>query len=247
MRIDVLSIFPQMFSAVLAESMLAIARGKGLLVFHAHDIRAWTQDKHGKVDDKPFGGGPGMVLRCQPVVDAVAAVRAMASPPGRLIFLTPEGRRFDQECAMAYARAERLILVCGRYEGFDQRIFDILQPELLSVGDFVLSGGEIAAMAVIEAVARLIPGVLGNGESLADESFRLCPDPERSGHLVRLLDYPHYTQPADFRGHLVPEVLRSGNHAAIAVWRQAQAWARTRALRPDLLAPQADKKETNGK
>ena len=222
---------------MLAEGMLAIARDKGLLELYTHDIRNWTQDKHGKVDDKPFGGGPGMVLRCQPVVDAVESVRAMAAPAGRLIFLTPEGRRFEQDCALEYMREPRLILVCGRYEGFDQRIFDILQPELLSIGDFVLSGGEIAAMAVIEAVVRLIPGVLGNGESLRDESFRLCPHPQRPGNFIRLLDYPHYTQPADFRGHMVPEVLRSGNHAAIAKWQQEQAWARTRALRPELLEP----------
>lgn len=224
MRVDILSIFPGMFAGVFAEGMPRIAREKGLLEFYAHDIRAYTLNKHGKVDDRPCGGGPGMVLCCQPVVDAVEAVRALDPRPGRLIFLTPEGRRFRHAVAEELAGAERLILVCGRYEGFDQRIFDVLQPERLSVGDFILSGGEIAAMAVVDAVARLLPGVLGCPESLGSESFR-------SGGL----DYPQYTLPVEFRGYAVPEVLRSGDHSKINAWRETKALEKTREFRPDLL------------
>ncbi len=233
MRVDILSLFPQMFDAVLGESMLKIAQQKSCLAVHPHDIRAYSHDKHRKVDDKPFGGGPGMVMRCQPVVDAVEAVRAEDTAPGRLLFLSPEGERFDQPKAEALAAEPRLILVCGRYEGFDQRIFDILQPEVISIGDYVLSGGELPAMVVVEAVARLLPGVLGSPESLEHESFN-----------GPLLDYPQYTQPADFRGCVVPEVLRSGDHARIAAWRQAQAEARTRALRPDRLDDPANPEDS---
>lgn len=224
MRIDVLSLFPDVFAPVLDESIPGIAQRNGALELAFHNIREFTDNKHGKVDDKPFGGGPGMVLCCQPLVDAVAAVQAMSQPTGRLIFLSPEGRRFDQTAAEELAAAPRLLLVCGRYEGFDQRIFDILKPEVLSIGDVVLSGGEIPALVVIDAVARLLPGVLGDPGSLAHESFT-----------GSRLDYPQYTQPADFRGHAVPEVLRSGDHARVAAWRAEQALQRTRRLRPDLL------------
>lgn len=224
LRIDVLTLFPAMFPPVLGESIPGIAQAKGALELVFHDIRDYTENKHGKVDDKPFGGGPGMVMCCQPLVDAVTAVRGMAEPEGRLIFLSPEGRRFTQPVANEFAAEERLILICGRYEGFDQRIFDILRPEIVSIGDVVLSGGEIPAMLVIDAVARLLPGVLGDPESLSHESF--------TGNR---LDYPQYTQPADFRGHPVPEILRSGDHGKIAVWRKQQALERTRRLRPDLL------------
>jgi tRNA (guanine37-N1)-methyltransferase len=226
MRIDLLSIFPCMFENVLNESMLRIAQEKGLAAFHTHDIRDWSDDpKHRKVDDKPFGGGPGMVMKAAPVVDAAAAVRAMAEPAGRLIFLTPRGRRLDQPLAESLAREARLILVCGRYEGFDERIFQALNPEEISIGDYVLTGGELPAMVLLDAVVRLIPGVLGSAESLENESFN-----------AGLLDYPHYTQPAEWRGMRVPEVLRSGNHARIAEWRRAQALERTRKRRPDLLS-----------
>jgi len=242
MRIDILSLFPGMFPPVLGGSILGIAQEKGHLDLHLHDIRTWTQSRHGKVDDKPFGGGPGMVLCCQPVVDAVEAVRALAEPPGRLIFLGPDGKRFDQSAASGLAPEPRLILVCGRYEGFDARIFELLAPEVISLGDFVLSGGEIAAMAVVEATVRLLPGVLGSGESLEHESFSVFAPPPRakgkkgpSAPPRRLLDYPHYTQPAVFRGLAVPEVLRGGDHAKIAAWRREQAEEKTRALRPDLL------------
>lgn len=225
MRIDVLSLFPGVFPPVLGESIPGIAQEKGALALHCHDIRAYTGNKHGKVDDKPFGGGPGMVMCCQPVVDAVEAVRGMAEPGGRLVFLGPEGRRFSQSVAQEFAGEDRLLLVCGRYEGFDERIFQILAPEVISVGDYVLSGGEIPAMVVIDAVARLLPGVLGDPESLTHESFN-----------SNLLDYPQYTQPAEFRGLEAPPVLRSGDHARVAEWRQQQALERTRRCRPDLLS-----------
>ncbi len=224
MRIDILTLFPDMFAGVLGESILRIAQEKGLLEVALHNIRDYTENKHGKVDDKPFGGGPGMVMCCQPVVDAVSAVRAQAEPPGRLIFLSPAGRRFDQELARELSGEKRLLLVCGRYEGFDQRLFDILRPEVISIGDYVLSGGEVAALVVVEAVTLLLPGVLGSAESLEDESFT-----------AGRLDYPHYTQPANFRGHEAPEVLRGGNHELVAKWRREQARARTERLRPDLL------------
>ncbi len=224
MRIDILTLFPGMCEGVLGESILKIAREKGALDVHLHDIRAYSTDKHGKVDDRPFGGGPGMLLRCQPVVDAVRAVRALAEPAGRLIFLTPEGPRLDQTRVRALAAETRLILVCGRYEGFDERIFALLEPELISIGDYVLSGGELAALVVVDAVVRLLPGVLGCAQSSESESF--------SGGL---LDYPQYTQPAEYEGLAVPEILRGGDHAKIAAWRAEQARARTRRLRPDLL------------
>lgn len=226
MRLDLLTLFPGIFSGFVGETIPKIAREKGAVDIRIHDIRAWTLNKHGKVDDRPFGGGPGMVMACQPVVDAVNAVRDMAQPPGRLFFLTPEGRRFDQRVAEELAGEERLILVCGRYEGFDDRIFELLRPERLSLGDYILSGGEVAAMAVADAVIRLLPGVLGCSDSANEDSF---------GSDSHLLDHPHYTQPAEFRGLLVPEVLRGGDHARIAAWRREKALEKTRQFRPDLL------------
>lgn len=223
MRVDILTLFPGMFSGFLAESIPRIAQEKGTLEVRLHNIRDWSQNKHGKVDDRPFGGGPGMVMTCQPLIDAVEAVRA-EGPAGRLIFLTPEGRRFDQRVAEEYAAGERLILVCGRYEGFDERIFELLRPERISLGDFILSGGEVGAMLVVDAVARLLPGVLGCAESAVEDSFS-------SG----LLDHPHYTQPVEYRGLTVPEVLRGGNHALINQWRRGRALEKTREFRPDLL------------
>jgi tRNA (guanine37-N1)-methyltransferase len=224
MRVDVLTIFPGMFAPVLGESILRIAREKDRLDVRVHDIRDWSTDKHRKVDDRPFGGGPGMVMKAQPVADAVEAVRAEAAPPGRLVFLTPDGERFDQARARAYAAEERLVLVCGRYEGFDERLFDAFAPERISIGDYILTGGELPALVVIDAVARLLPGVLGCADSAAEESFE-----------TGRLDHPHYTQPAAWRGMAVPEVLRSGDHARVDAWRREAALARTRARRPDLL------------
>jgi tRNA (guanine37-N1)-methyltransferase len=223
MRVDVLTLFPGIFSGFLGESIPRIAREKGSLDVRLHNIRDWSGNRHGKVDDRPFGGGPGMVMTCQPLVDAVESV-AGGGPAGRLVFLTPEGRRFDQRAAEEYAAGERLILVCGRYEGFDERIFEVLEPERVSVGDFVLSGGEVGAMVIIDAVARLLPGVLGCAGSAAADSFT-----------SDILDHPHYTQPVEYRGRTVPEVLRGGNHALIDAWRRERALEKTRRFRPDLL------------
>ena len=224
MRLDVLTLFPEIFSGFLTESIPGIAQEKGAAEIRLHNIRDWSGNKHGKVDDRPFGGGPGMVMTCQPLVDSVEAVRGMGAEPGRLFFLTPEGRGFDQKFAAELAAEPRVTLVCGRYEGFDERIFEILRPERISLGEFVLSGGEVAAMAVMDAVLRLLPGVLGSAESAVEDSFT-----------QPLLDHPHYTQPAEYRGLGVPEVLRGGNHALIDKWRRERAVEKTRRFRPDLL------------
>lgn len=224
MRLDILTLFPGLFGGFVSESIPKIAREKGAVDIRLHNIRDWSANRHNKVDDRPFGGGPGMVMACQPVVDAVEAVRAMAEPAGRLFFLTPEGRRLDQALARELAAEPRITLVCGRYEGFDERIFELLRPERISLGDFILSGGEVAAMAVADAVIRLLPGVLGCGDSAEADSFTRP-----------VLDHPHYTQPPEFRGLAVPEVLRGGNHAKIDAWRREQALARTKEFRPDLM------------
>ena len=222
MRIDVFTIFPGMLEAFFGESLLGRAQKRGLLDLRVHDLRAHTTDVHKSVDDMPFGGGAGMVLTPEPVFAAVEAV----DPPRPLLLLSPGGRRFDQAGAheFADAREQGFSLLCGRYEGVDQRVVDHLCDGELSIGDVVLGGGEVAAMVVVEAVARLVPGVMGNHESAADESFT-------SG----LLEYPQYTRPATFREWTVPDVLRSGDHARIARWRQAAALDRTRRHRPDLL------------
>ncbi|MCC8115725.1 MAG: tRNA (guanosine(37)-N1)-methyltransferase TrmD [Planctomycetes bacterium] len=224
MRLDILTLFPGIFSGFLGESIPRIAQEKGSVEVRLHNIRDWSLNKHAKTDDRPFGGGPGMVMTCQPLVDAVEALRREPGPAGRLIFLTPEGRPFRQPVAEAVAGEERIILVCGRSEGFDARIFDILHPERLSVGDFVLSGGEVAAMAVADAVIRLLPDVLGCSGSAPADSFS-------SG----ILDHPHYTQPPEYRGLAVPDVLRGGNHALIDAWRRETSLERTRSYRPALL------------
>jgi tRNA (guanine37-N1)-methyltransferase len=208
-RIDVLTLFPAILDGYQGQSILKRAIAAGLVEIKCWDIRDWAEGKHKQVDDRPFGGGPGMVLMAPPVVAATEAVRAAAQPPGRLIMLSPQGPRLEQSRVAELALEPRLILLCGRYEGFDERIIEILEPELLSVGDFILSGGEVAAMVLIDAVVRLIPGVLGDPESALDESFG--PD---GG-----LEYPHYTRPRAYRGKLVPEILLGGDHAAIARWR----------------------------
>lgn len=210
LRFDLLTLFPALFDGFLGESILKRAIDRGFVAVHRWDIRDWAEGKHKQVDDRPFGGGPGMVLMAPPTVAAVEAVRAAADPPGRLIALTPQGRRLDQDKIRELAREPRLILLCGRYEGFDERILETLEPERLSIGDYVLSGGEVPAMVVVDAVTRLIPGVLGDAESAVDESFG--PD---GG-----LEYPHYTRPREFRGRAVPEILLGGDHAAIARWRK---------------------------
>lgn len=210
LRFDLLTLFPALFDGFLNESILKRAIDKGLVEVHRWDLRDWAEGKHKQVDDRPFGGGPGMVLMAPPIVAAVEAVQASSEPPGRLLALTPQGRRLDQDRVRELARESRIVLLCGRYEGFDERIFETLEPEQLSVGDYVLSGGEVAAMVVVDAVMRLLPGVLGDAESAIDESFG--PD---GG-----LEYPHYTRPREFRGRAVPEILLSGDHAAIARWRR---------------------------
>jgi tRNA (guanine37-N1)-methyltransferase len=208
-RIDVLTLFPAILDGYLGQSILSRAIEVGLVRIERFDIRLWAEGKHKQVDDRPFGGGPGMVLMAPPVVAATEAIRASAEPRGRLILLSPQGKRLDQSRVAELAAEPRLILLCGRYEGFDERIIQILEPELLSVGDFILSGGEVAAMVLIDAIVRLIPGVLGDSQSAIDESFG--PD---GG-----LEYPQYTRPRDYRGRTVPEILLSGDHAAIARWR----------------------------
>jgi tRNA (guanine37-N1)-methyltransferase len=215
LRVDLLTLFPGLFQGFLDESIPERAIAKGLVEIHRWNIRDWAKGKHQQVDDRPFGGGPGMVLMAPPVVEAVEAIRALAEPPGRLILLSPQGRRLDQARVQKLAAEPRLMLVCGRYEGFDERIIDELKPELLSIGDYVLSGGEVPAMVVIDAIIRLVPGALGDPASAIDESFG--PD---GG-----FEYPQYTRPREWRGRAVPEILLGGDHAAIARWRKAhRSW-----------------------
>jgi tRNA (guanine37-N1)-methyltransferase len=228
MRIDVITLFPEAIQPYLAASILGRAQSAGLVEIHTHQLRDYSRDPHHKVDDRPFGGGPGMILMCQPVVDAIQAVEALDDRPALRILLTPQGRPFNQAVAQRLAGQDRLLLVCGHYEGFDERISELVQPEELSLGDFVMSGGEPAALAIIDAVVRLLPGALGNQQAAADESFQ-----------TGRLEYPQYTRPREYRGRSVPDVLLSGNHAEIEAWRRAQAEARTRRRRPDLLADDA--------
>jgi len=228
MRIDVITLFPEVVQPYLAASILGRAQSAGVAEIHAHQLRTFSQDSHQKVDDRPFGGGPGMILMCQPVVDAVEAVEALDTRTALRILLTPQGRPFTQDTARRLAGRERLLLVCGHYDGYDERIREVLQPEEISLGDFVLSGGEPAALAVIDAVVRLLPGALGNENGTADESFQ-------DGRL----EYPQYTRPRDYRGLQVPDVLLSGHHAEIEAWRRAQSLERTRRRRPDLLQDHA--------
>ncbi|MCW8132784.1 MAG: tRNA (guanosine(37)-N1)-methyltransferase TrmD [Planctomycetota bacterium] len=228
MRVDVVTIFPPMFEGVISQSILRIAREKGTLDVVLTDLREYTLDRHRTVDDRPFGGGPGMVMKAEPVVKAVRDLRAQApEPPGRLLLMCPQGRVFDQAYAQELAREPRLILLCARYEGYDERIVELLKPERVSIGDYVLTGGELPAMVVLDAVTRLQPGVLGDDASAVSESF----SPANEG----LLEYPQYTRPAEFEGLKVPEILLSGDHAKIEAWRREQALERTRAQRPDLL------------
>jgi tRNA (guanine37-N1)-methyltransferase len=220
-RIDVFTIFPGYFEGPLSESLLGKARGRGVVDVRLHDPRDWTTDPHRVVDDAPFGGGAGMVMMPGPLFEAVEDV----APPRPLFLLSAAGRRFDQALAAELAAGPGFSLLCGRYEGVDQRVADHLCDGELSVGDYVLPGGEAAAVVVIEAVARLVPEVMGNECSAGEESFT-----------AGLLEYPQYTRPAEFRGLAVPEVLRSGDHARVARWRRAQALRRTWERRPDLLA-----------
>lgn len=226
MRFDVLTLFPEMFSGYMTQSLLKLAIERSLVQIYLHNIRNYSRDKHQCVDDRPFGGGPGMVIKPEPTVAAVEEVQTQGTAPGHVILLTPQGRQLDQKLVERLATHQRLLLLCGRYEGFDQRVSDILQPEEISVGDFVLNGGEVAAMTVIDTVIRLVPGVLGDEDSSRDDSFS-------TGN--RLLEHSQYTRPREFRGHVVPEVLLSGDHPQIAAWRRQDSIERTRQRRPDLL------------
>ena len=226
MRIDVVTIFPRMLEAPLAEGIVARARDAGLVELHVHDLRDHTEDRHRTVDDAPFGGGPGMVMKAEPFARALETIRTEAGPAREaVVLLSPRGRRFEQETARRFAALERLVLLCGRYEGIDERVAETLATEELSLGDFVLTGGETAALAVVEATVRLLPGALGDSGSAADDSFT-----------DGLLDWPHYTRPAEWRGVAVPEVLLSGDHKSIRRWRRREALRATRERRPELLA-----------
>jgi tRNA (guanine37-N1)-methyltransferase len=220
MRIDVFTIFPGLVEGFASESLLGRARQHGTLDVRVHDLRDQTTDVHRTVDDSPFGGGAGMVMTPEPIFAAVEAV----APPRPLLYLSPAGRRLDQAYARELAARDGFSLLCGRYEGVDERVREHLVDGELSVGDYVLGGGEVAAMVVLEAVGRLVPGVMGNDASADEESFS-----------DGLLEYPHYTRPAEFRGWSVPDVLRSGDHAKVARWRRVQALRRTMAERPDLI------------
>ncbi len=243
MLIETLSTFPHMYDSVMGESMMKRAQEKGILEFRAHDLRDWTHDRHRTTDDDPDGGGAGLVMKCDPIFEAVDAIlgkefveaKLAAAPPQgesqqrssaapQIVFLAPQGRPFDDAYADKLAAADHLLFICGHYEGIDERVYT-LADHVISLGDYVLTSGELASMVVIDAAVRKLPGVLGAADGPVDESFT-------SG----LLEYPQYTRPADFRGMRVPEVLTSGNHAAIARWRREQSLARTAAARPDLIA-----------
>jgi tRNA (guanine37-N1)-methyltransferase len=234
LRFDILTLFPEMFAPVVGTSIPKRAAEKGLVEYHFTNIRDFATDAHLSVDDKPFGGGPGMVMMCQTLFDAVQHVEKQDNRIATRILLSPQGRVFDQNLAEELSRKERLLLVAGHYEGFDERIIDGLSPMELSIGDYVLSGGEVAAMVVIDAIVRLLPGAIGAETGAADESFA-----------DGLLEYPQYTRPRDFRGMSVPDVLLSGNHAAIAKWRLEQRKIRTLQRRPDLWQAYL-KKQTEG-
>lgn len=225
MRIDIMTIFPQMFDSLFNYSIVGRARERGLLDVRLHDIRTYTHDKHHIVDDYPFGGGPGMMLKPEPIFEAVEAVTkdsGVAISP--TILLSPQGRLFNQKIAQELAGYEHFILICGRYEGVDERVAEHLASDEISVGDYVLSGGEVASMVVVDCVVRLLPGAVGSEESVAGDS-----------HMDGLLEYPQYTRPAEYRNWIVPAVLLSGNHNQIARWRRQQSLLRTAKRRPDLL------------
>lgn len=227
MRFDVLTLFPDIFTGYLSQSILSKALDKQLVEIHVHSLRDWATGKHKKLDDTPYGGGPGMILMVEPIVQAVREVQAMASEPATVVLLTPQGQRLEQPLIESLAsNAGRLILLCGRYEGFDQRVIDILQPIEISIGDYILNGGEVAAMVLIDSLVRMVPGVLGDEFSNFDDSFS-------RGN--RLLEHPQYTRPREFEGHHVPEILLSGNHQEIEKWRSEQSRLRTADRRQDLL------------
>jgi len=224
MHIDILSLFPQIAAAPLAESMIGKAQERGLVTIRSHNLRDWTTDKHRTTDDTPYGGSQGMVLKCEPVFAAVEQLRTAES---RVLLMSPAGRPFTQRTAEELVKVPHLILLCGHYEGVDQRVIDHLIDGELSIGDYVLTNGALAAAVVTDAIVRLLPGALGDAQSAPDDS-----------HSSGLLEFPHYTRPVEFRGWRVPDVLLSGHHAEIAKWRHARALEKTRRIRPDLLAGQ---------
>ena len=229
LRVDIISIFPDYFSEAFEYGIIRRARAAGLISIQRHDLRSWTSDKHHVVDDRPFGGGDGMVLKPEPIfaaVDSLVGARRCEDVPNgkRVVLLSPQGRQFTQSMASEFAKCEQLVLICGRYEGVDERVAESLVTDEVSIGDYVLSGGEPAALVVVDAVVRLIPGALGSDTSATTESF-----------LDGLLDYPHYTRPPEFENLKVPEVLLTGHHAEIAEWRREAAEAKTKRNRPDLL------------
>jgi tRNA (guanine37-N1)-methyltransferase len=228
MRFHILTIFPEFFAGPFDHGVLARANASGLLEIRVHDLRNWTYDRHKTVDDRPFGGGEGMLLKPQPLFEAVETIWPERNARQRVVLLSAQGRSFNQAVAREYAALDELLLICGRYEGVDERVAEHLADEELSVGDFVLSGGELAAAMVVDAVARLLPGVLGNEDSSRNESF--------SGENEGFLDCPQYTRPAEFRGWKVPDVLLGGNHKEIERWRRAASREKTERLRPDLVA-----------
>jgi tRNA (guanine37-N1)-methyltransferase len=223
MRFDILTLFPAMFSSPFQQSILAKAIEKGLIEVRTVNIRDFAMDKHQVVDDAPYGGGQGMVMKVEPIARAIEQVK-LGNPSVRTVYLTPEGKRFNQETARELSSRSHLILLCGRYEGVDERVRELLVDEEISIGDYVLTGGELAAMVLIDAVSRFLPGVLGSDRSAEEDSF-----------IGSLLEYPQYTRPPSFRGYEVPEVLLSGNHQAISGWRKKEALRRTLMRRPDLL------------
>ena len=223
MRLETLSVFPEMFEPYMSTSIMGRARSAGLFSFDAYDLRDWTHDRHRTVDDSPFGGGQGMLMKPEPIFEAVRDISGRCEPAPYVVFFSPCGTTFSQRVAHRLARGERTLFVCGRYEGMDERVYE-LADEVISVGDFVLTGGELAALVVMDAMVRLLPGALGDDLSSVEESFE-----------EGLLEHAQYTRPADFEGRTVPPVLLSGDHAKIAAWRRSDAVARTARWRPDLL------------
>ena len=226
MRFDILTLFPEMFPGYLSQSLLNKAIQKGIVDVQIHDLRDWTEGPHRKVDDRPYGGGPGMIIMVEPVVKAVEAIQRMDDTEAQVVMTTPQGQRLNQRLVENLATTERFILLCGRYEGFDQRVVDVLKPLEISIGDYVLNGGEVASMVMVDTLVRMVPGVLGHAESSIQDSFS-------RGN--RLLEYPQYTRPRDFRGLEVPEILLSGNHPEIEKWRREQSLLKTKQCRADLI------------
>ncbi len=225
MQFDIVTIFPSMIEAGLGEGVVSRGVERGLLDVAVHDLRRWTTDRHRTVDDVPYGGGPGMVMKAEPLMRAVSEIRETRGTPDSVVLLSPQGRTFTQAEAERLGRLEHIVLLCGRYEGMDERVRDMVATEEISIGDYVLSGGELAALVIVDAVSRLVPGVVGDEQSVAQDSFSRG-----------LLDYPHYTRPAEIAGHRVPDVLMSGHHADVRRWRRKAALVRTLERRPELIA-----------